>query len=35
MGKSTQQWTETEHDFNRLKVLIEGLVHLWMSPNSN
>ena len=27
MGKSTQQWTETEHDFNRLKLLIEGLVH--------
>ena len=27
MGKSTQHWTETEHDFNRLKLLIEGLVH--------
>ena len=27
MGKSTQQWTETEQDFNRLKLLIEGLVH--------
>jgi hypothetical protein len=27
MGKSTQHWTETEHDFNRLKLLIESLVH--------
>ncbi len=27
MGKSTQQWTETEADFNRMKSLIEDLVH--------
>ncbi len=27
MGNSTQHWTETEDDFDRLKSLIEGLVH--------
>jgi hypothetical protein len=27
MGKSTQHWTETEDDFDRLKSLIGGLVH--------
>lgn len=27
MGKSTQSWTDTEEDFDRLKSLIAGLVH--------
>jgi hypothetical protein len=27
MGTSTQSWTDTEEDFDRLKSLIAGLVH--------